>query len=144
MKGFGCYSLPAAIEMTGSGLDHIAGEIGVTVERLEAELFGGGVLSPVECRRLKAFFAAGGVFMIDTPVFEAAVRFAPVVGLRSWIVFAEHGADSRGGGLGFRLFAVCWRAWLRLRGLGHRIGPWPMANAVRASDPAGLRQGEGE
>jgi len=143
MMGFGCYSLPAALEMTGAGLEHVAGEIGVTVERLEAELFEGALLSPAEAARLRTFLWRGGVFMIDTPVFEAAVRLAPVVRLRSWIVFAERQADTKSDGRRFRLFAKCWRTWLRLRGQGHRIGPWPVANAVRASDQVALRRGEG-
>ena len=131
MKGFGCYSLPAAIQMTRSGLDHIARESGVTVERLEGELSGGPVLSPGEGRRLRAFLWAGGVFMFDTPLFEAAVRFAPIVGFRSWAVYAERFPPSIGDGLIFSLFAKCWRAWLRVRGQGHRIGPWPKTNGVR-------------
>jgi hypothetical protein len=135
MKGFGCYSLPAALEMTRADLEHIAREIGVTVERLDAARSGDAVLSLAEAARLTAFLWRSGVFIIDTPVFEAAVRIAAVVRLRSWMVFAEHQADTKSDGLGFRLFAKCWCAWLRLRGLGHRIGPWPVANAVRTCRP---------
>jgi hypothetical protein len=54
---------------------HVAAEIAVPEERLEDELFAGGVLTAAEAKRLRAFFWRYGIVLLDCWLFHGALQF---------------------------------------------------------------------
>lgn len=115
-------SAEAARALSGASLSTVAQAIGTTATRLKAEhdQFG-GVLTEAEVRALRRHYRARGIFAIDLPWVVGALTFPPLSELRTILLMAERWPDTTNDGWRFRFIAGLWRAWLRLRGIGHRI-----------------------
>lgn len=140
MRALGWYSVPAAIAITGSDVETLALKAGIPESALESVDGGVDGLSRSDLRRLRAYLWRHGIFLVETPWLQGALRIAMVEDLSFWAVAAEEGFDRRHDGFAFAIFARFWRAWLRARGLGHRIGRRPAGEDDRdrglvASDP---------
>lgn len=129
------YSAPAAMALGDFPVSRVAAEIDVTEERLEDELFAGGVLTAAEAKRLRSFFWRYRIVLVNCWLFDGAARIGPLDDLRTSALFAERCPESRNDGLAFWLFARAWRTWLRLTRQRGRIGR--QANAVRRAASEG-------
>lgn len=137
MKALGWYSVPAAIAITGSDVETLALKAGIPRSALDDVNGGVDGLSRSELGQLRAYLWRYGIFLVETPWLQGALRIALVDDLHCWAAVAEECPDWSHDGRAFKIFAKIWRSWLRARGLHHRIGRRPVVVDNEGMPPRG-------